>query len=45
MENGERGLSYDLAVKIAAVFNKNPDDIFLESELTCSEQKGSDTLI
>jgi len=29
IENGKRGLSYDLAVKIAGVFDKKPDDIFL----------------
>lgn len=39
IENGKRGLSYEMAVKIAKVFNKNPDDIFLESELTNEEQK------
>ncbi|MGP4073820.1 helix-turn-helix transcriptional regulator [Piscibacillus sp. B03] len=39
IENGKRRLSYDLAVKIARVFNKNPDDIFLQSKLTTSEQK------
>ncbi len=39
IENGQRGLSYPLAVKIAAVFEMKPDDIFLESELTKSEQE------
>jgi len=34
IENGKRKLSYPLAVKIAAVFNKNPDEIFLSNELT-----------
>lgn len=38
IENGKRGLSYDLAVKIAAVFNKTPDEIFLSIELTEKEQ-------
>lgn len=38
IENGERGLSYELAVKIAAVFNLKPDDIFLNCKLTESEQ-------
>jgi putative transcriptional regulator len=38
IENGKRGLSYDLAVKISAVFESNPDDIFLKEELTKSEQ-------
>jgi len=39
IENGKRGLSYEMAVRIAKVFNKNPDDIFLESELTTGERK------
>lgn len=34
IENGKRGLSYPLAVKIAAVFNLKPDDIFLSNEFT-----------
>lgn len=38
IENGKRGLSYERAVKIASVFNLNPDDIFLQSELTSTEQ-------
>lgn len=29
IENGKRGLSYEMAVKIAAVFGKKPDEIFL----------------
>lgn len=28
IENGKRGLSYQMAVKIARVFNLKPDDIF-----------------
>ena len=39
IENGKRRLSYDLAVKIAGVFDKSPDDIFLNNELTSSEQE------
>lgn len=39
IENGKRGLSYEMAVKIASVFNMKPDDIFLQDELTISEQK------
>jgi putative transcriptional regulator len=39
VENGKRGLSYELAIKIAAVFGLNPDDIFLPDELTKSEQR------
>ena len=31
IENGKRGLSYPMAVKIAQVFGKEPDDIFLHS--------------
>ncbi|WP_010276559.1 helix-turn-helix transcriptional regulator [Paenibacillus senegalensis] len=38
IENGKRRLSYELAVRIAAVFNKKPDDIFLPEELTKTEQ-------
>lgn len=34
IENGKRGLSYPLAVKIANVFNKKPDDIFFKHEFT-----------
>ena len=30
LENGNRRLYYDLAVKIAKVFQKKPDDIFYE---------------
>ena len=29
IENKKRNLTYDLAIKIASVFNKKPDDIFL----------------
>jgi putative transcriptional regulator len=38
IENGERGLSYGLAIKISSVFDSKPDDIFLTDELTKSEQ-------
>ena len=38
IENGKRRLSYELAVKIAKVFETSPDEIFLESELTTCEQ-------
>lgn len=37
IENGKRGLSYELAVKIASVFHKRPDEIFLQDELTKME--------
>lgn len=40
IENGRRRLYYDLAVKIANVFNKKPDDLFLPDELTNGELKG-----
>lgn len=39
IENGKRGLTYPLAVKIAAVFKSSPDYIFLDSELTRGEQE------
>ncbi|KIQ93386.1 putative transcriptional regulator [Anoxybacillus thermarum] len=41
IENGKRRLNYELAVKIAQVFDTSPDDIFLDRELTYSEQKVS----
>lgn len=28
IENSKRKLSYQMAIKIAAIFNKRPDDIF-----------------
>lgn len=34
IENGKRKLNYEMAVKIASIFNLKPDDIFLQSELT-----------
>lgn len=39
IENGKRRLNYELAIKIAQVFNKKPDDIFLSNVLTRGEQK------
>lgn len=33
IENGQRGLTYDMAVKIASVFNKKPDEIFFEHKV------------
>ena len=39
IENGKRGLTYERAVLIAAVFKQKPDDIFLESELTYAEHR------
>ncbi|MEQ7264458.1 helix-turn-helix transcriptional regulator [Enterococcus hirae] len=37
IEKGKRKLSYENAVRIALVFGKEPDDIFLEHELTKTE--------
>lgn len=37
IENGKRRLSYELAVKIARVFNTSPDNIFLDNKLTTGE--------
>lgn len=34
IENGKRGLTYEMAVRIAKVFNKKPDEIFLHNKLT-----------
>lgn len=36
IENGKRGLSYEMAVKIAKVLNMKPDEIFLSLDLTTS---------
>ncbi|MGO2892452.1 MAG: helix-turn-helix transcriptional regulator [Enterococcus devriesei] len=41
IEKGKRKLSYENAVKIALVFDREPDDIFLNSELTKTEQNYS----
>ncbi len=30
IENGKRGLTYEMAARIAKVFNKKPDEIFFE---------------
>lgn len=38
IESGKRRLSYDLATQIAKIFNRNPDSIFLPTELTNEEQ-------
>lgn len=38
IEKGKRKLSYENAVRIALVFGKEPDDIFLTTELTKTEQ-------
>lgn len=31
IENGKRGLTYEMAVRIAKVFKKSPDEIFLNT--------------
>lgn len=36
LENGKRKLSYEMACEIAAIFNKTPDQIFLDINLTTS---------
>lgn len=36
IENGKRGLSYEMAVKIAKVLDTTPDYIFLDNNLTIS---------
>ena len=33
IESGKRNLSYNMAIKIAKIFNKLPDDIFYEDHL------------
>lgn len=33
IENNQRRLSYDMAIKIASVFNMKPDDIFYKDTL------------
>ncbi|MCS1382762.1 helix-turn-helix domain-containing protein [Lysinibacillus sphaericus] len=35
IENGKRGLSYEMAVNIAKVLDTTPDHIFLNINLTC----------
>lgn len=32
IENKKRRLSYDMAIKIANIFSKNPDEIFIKSQ-------------
>jgi putative transcriptional regulator len=44
IENGKRRLTYELAVKIANVFKSSPDYIFLDNELTRSEQSGKQAI-
>lgn len=34
IENGKRGLSYEMAVKIAKILDTTPDNIFLNINLT-----------
>ncbi len=39
LENGRRNLSYDQAYKIALIFKKKPDQIFLEDYKNIESQK------
>ncbi|MED4699648.1 helix-turn-helix transcriptional regulator [Lysinibacillus capsici] len=34
IENGKRGLSYEMAIRIAQVLGTTPDKIFLNNDLT-----------
>jgi putative transcriptional regulator len=43
IENGKRRLTYELAVKIAKVFKTSPDNIFLDNQLTKSEQNNQES--
>lgn len=36
IENGKRNASYSTMVKISRIFDRTPDDIFLDNELTKS---------
>ncbi|MEC1177306.1 helix-turn-helix transcriptional regulator [Metasolibacillus meyeri] len=36
IENGKRGLSYEMAIKIAEILGTTPDQIFLTKNLTIS---------
>lgn len=36
IENGKRGLSYEMAINIAKILGTTPDKIFLGKDLTCS---------
>lgn len=38
LEHGQRRLSYDMAVKIAAIFHMRPDELFLEETLKRQEE-------
>ncbi|WHA10369.1 helix-turn-helix transcriptional regulator [Enterococcus montenegrensis] len=42
IENGKRGLSYPIAVKIAEVFDMKPDDIFFTHEFTNEKHFGKE---
>ncbi|MFA5603623.1 MAG: helix-turn-helix transcriptional regulator [Bacilli bacterium] len=39
LENNKRRLSYDMAVKMANIFNLKPDDLFYEEFEKRSEEK------
>lgn len=36
IENGKRGLSYEMAIQIATILGTTPDNIFLNNDLTVS---------
>lgn len=42
IENGKRGLSYPIAVRIADVFGMKPDEIFFEHEFTNEKHFGKE---
>lgn len=41
IENGKRGLSYDQAVRIASVFSKTPDEVFLPDYQSSEKREGN----
>lgn len=41
LENCARRLSYDMAIKIAAIFNMKPDEIFYDEHLNIQKEKTS----
>ncbi len=43
LERGDRRLSYDMALRIAKIFNTTPDQIFLTSEYAKSGQAATGT--
>jgi len=43
LERGDRRLSYDMALRIAKIFNTTPDQIFLTNEYAESGQAATGT--